>query len=91
MEQISFFIVIAAIVGIAAFQVLKEQAELRKLRKMDYSWYARKHPDCIKGQRVVCFACGSNSLRVERLMRRTFTRKHFCGRCGKSLYYSEEA
>ncbi len=69
----------------------REQAEYwQKIRAMDYVWYVGEHPACKTGNSVLCFACGSNNLRVERLMQQTYLRKHYCGRCGTSLYYSTE-
>lgn len=64
--------------------------KLAKLRAMDYHWYAKANPACVAGGRVKCRSCGSAHSKTERLMGRTFLRRHFCGRCGTTMYYSPE-
>lgn len=79
-------------VALTAF-VLVWRSSLKKLaqlKAMDYQWYAKTYPTCVEGERVKCRSCGSAHSRTERLMGRTFLRRHFCGRCGTTLYYSPE-
>lgn len=51
---------------------------------------AENYPDCVHAHSVKCPSCGAHGLRVRGLMQQTYTREHFCGQCGKTLYDSAE-
>lgn len=54
--------------------------------------YKRDNPKCIKNERILCNACGSNHIhiRVHSEILTKITNKHICVQCGKILYYSKE-
>ncbi len=64
--------------------------KMKKMIEHNYQWYRQQHPECIQGKKIICHSCGADSIRVRGLMQRTFTREHFCGRCGEVLYFSPE-
>lgn len=63
---------------------------LLKKRSQNYAWYAQQHPDCVTGDSVKCHSCGSRKIHTRNLMNNTYTRVHFCSKCGTNLYYSPE-
>ena len=64
---------------------------LRKLQQHNIGWYRLTYPGAVSGNgKVSCYACGNRSIHVRDLRRRTYTREHFCGDCGTTLFYSEE-
>jgi hypothetical protein len=73
---------------IFAFLQRRYQA-FRRYQKETYQWYVQRQQAHSSG-RPVCTHCGGSFLQTRRLMRYTYTREHFCGTCGASLYYSEE-
>lgn len=71
--------------------VLRRFFKMKKMLDHNYQWYRMQNPDCVQGKRLLCHSCGSEAIRVRGLMRRTFMREHFCGRCGEVLYFSPES
>jgi len=64
---------------------------LRRFEAQSFAWYKTTYADrCAPNGRVSCKDCGSHQIRVRGLMQHTYTREHFCGRCGTTLYYSPE-
>jgi hypothetical protein len=55
-----------------------------------FAWYQLNFPEHTKGDLVRCCACNSSQVRIKHLYGRTFHRKHFCGKCGETLYYTPE-
>lgn len=76
------FIVIAVVYGIKQKAVWARHT---------FEWYRTTFPAHAHAKgRVSCRHCGSEHVRAERLLNRTFMRVHSCGQCGKTLYFSPE-
>ena len=71
-------------------QRIQWEERRKELRERNFFWYSALHPECTSGKRVLCNVCKSDSVRIRGLMQGTYTREHFCGRCGETLYYSPE-
>ena len=86
--SLPFLLFPAVFVGIWVHHFRK----IARLKAMNFSWYQQQHPDCVnpKNGRVKCKNCGGAHVGTERLMGRTFLRRHFCRNCGSTLYYSPE-
>jgi uncharacterized paraquat-inducible protein A len=80
----TFFIVL---ITYAIITAIRQQ---RRLKRMNFAWYAANHPAHIKNGKVSCMACNSKSIGTERLLERTYMRRHYCRQCGTTLYYSPE-
>jgi len=52
--------------------------------------YKERHPELVRDGRIKCFSCGGTRINVERLMNRTFRRRHYCRSCGTTLYETKE-
>lgn len=54
----------------------------------NFAWYKATFPTMVdERSRVKCRHCGSRSILVENLYA-TFVRRHHCGTCGETLYFS---
>lgn len=70
--------------------VLVNRKRVAAMSANNYKAYANAHPDCVKGDRAKCNSCGSGDVGTERVMDRMYFRRHFCRKCGNTLYYSPE-
>lgn len=77
------FLFVPTIAGVQLLLLLKK-------RSQNYAWYAQQHPDCVIGDSVKCRSCGSRKIHTRNLMNHSYTRVHFCSKCGTNLYYSPE-
>jgi hypothetical protein len=65
---------------------------IARFEEQDFAWYKQTYPQFSSTNgRVRCRECKSSLLRVRGLMQHTYTREHFCGQCGTTLYFSPEA
>lgn len=65
-------------------------AKMATYKQQGYDWYKATHPTHVHGNGVSCHSCGGRRINVRSLMKRTYTRAHFCTQCGTTLYYSPE-
>ena len=86
MMLVWFAFVLTIIIGGAIYKKNK----IAKLRAQDYDTYKRLYPAHFKNGRISCFKCNSTHIQTRSLMEKMYTRVHFCGQCGESLYYSPE-
>ena len=83
-----FFILFGGIWTAAGFY---QFSRIRKLQRKDFRWYQDKHQDAVSERgKVSCYSCGNRSVRVRNLLQHTYTREHFCGECGTTLFFSKE-
>lgn len=66
-------------------------SHMRKLQRKNFDWYRSRHRHAVSERgKVSCYSCGNHSVRVRNLFQRTYTREHFCGDCGTTLFFSQE-
>ncbi|WP_180187938.1 hypothetical protein [Achromobacter insuavis] len=64
---------------------------INRFERRNFDWYRHKHPQSYGANgRVSCAKCNGKHIRVRGLMQRSYTREHFCGTCGTTLYYTPE-
>ncbi len=77
--------------GIWAVVGLGRYFRINKFENRNFDWYRRTYPDlCGRNGRVSCRSCNGKQIRARGLMRHSYTREHFCGVCGTTLYYTPE-
>jgi hypothetical protein len=77
--------------GIWAAVGLSRYFRINKFENRSFEWYRRKHPElCGSNGRVSCKNCNGKQIRARGLMQHSYTREHFCGVCGTTLYYTPE-
>lgn len=64
--------------------------QIKQMREFDFDWYREEFPELTKDGTVTCYKCKSGHVSTERLMQRTFMRRHVCKSCGTTLFYSPE-
>ena len=74
-------------IGVAWYSLKRRKGLLAK----NFAWYKAQNPNYVREGTVKCTGCEGTNTRVRGLMQRTFVREHFCGTCGKTLYYSPES
>lgn len=64
---------------------------IRKYEERNFTWFRQTYPDSCgaKGQ-ISCISCQGKRISIRGLKQHTYTREHFCGTCGLTLYYSPE-
>jgi hypothetical protein len=73
------------------FAGLGVYVRIRKFEERDFVWFKRNNPNsCRENGEISCPSCKSNQIRVRGLMEQSYTREHFCGACGTTLFYSPE-
>ena len=77
------FLFIPPIAGVQLFLLIRK-------RSQNYAWYAKTYPECVVGDGVKCHSCGSHKVHTRNMMNHSYTRVHFCSKCGTNLYYSPE-
>jgi len=86
----SFSLLIFLVLALVALSAVWRYLKFRKLRQQDHDWYKKAFPQSVAHGRVKCFRCNGSSIGTERLMQRTYLRRHVCRQCGTTLYYSPE-
>lgn len=76
---------------LALLVLITSWRRITRYQTQTYDWYIQAHPNAYKNSRVFCNYCNSGKIHTKNLFNRTFTREHFCGQCGKTLYYSPES
>jgi hypothetical protein len=77
--------------GIWTFAGLYSYARIRKFEERNFEWFRRTHPNsCGDNGRISCPSCNAHKIQVRGLMQHSYTREHFCGACGTTLYYTPE-
>lgn len=64
--------------------------EQKRMREQNLAWYRAEHPTRVTKDAVSCRECGSTNVGTERVLERTYMRRHLCRNCGTTLYYSPE-
>lgn len=83
--------ILALLFGTIFFFVgVSRYRKFTRFAKQTYDWYKQQYPELLTDQGARCYSCKSSSVRVRGLMNHTYTREHFCARCGATLYYSPE-
>lgn len=64
----------------------------RKTRmcQMNIDWYLEKVFTETGRRSLICLSCGGSRINPERVMQGMYMRRHYCARCGATLYYSPE-
>lgn len=82
-----FWLLFGGVLSLAGF---RQYFRLNRFEKRNFEWYKRTYPESCERRRVACTSCEGTHIRVRGLMQHSYTREHFCGTCGKTLYYSPE-
>lgn len=78
------FLLLFVYVGISNYKNAKQ------MKEFDFDWYRQEFPELARNGKVTCYKCKSEKVSTERLMQRTFMRRHVCESCGTTLFYSPE-
>lgn len=73
------------------FIVRANRKQMATMQAQSFAAYKQAHPDKVsRDGHVRCKECGGGNIGTERVMNRTFMRRHFCRTDGTTLYYSKE-
>lgn len=61
-----------------------------KMCQMNIDWYLQKVFAETGSRSLICLRCGSTRINPERVLGGMYMRRHYCARCGATLYYSVE-
>lgn len=61
-----------------------------RMCKMSLSWYLEKVLNETGNRSLICLKCGAEKINVERVFGGLYMRRHYCSRCGSTLYFSAE-
>jgi hypothetical protein len=90
-QPMSFELIFLAVPTLLVVALIYKQYDIFKKKRMNFAWYCMTHPTQVgRDGRASCFQCNGRSVATERLMGRTFLRRHICRTCGTTLYYSPE-
>lgn len=72
------------------YALVTSSRRMKRMKSANFAWYTKSFPAHVHHGRVSCMACSSKNVGTERMMERTYMRRHFCRQCGTTLYYSPE-
>ncbi|WP_298924534.1 hypothetical protein [uncultured Ramlibacter sp.] len=73
------------------FIIRTNRKQMAAMQAQSFAAYKQAHPGRVSHDgHVRCKECGGGNIGIERVMNRTFMRRHFCRTDGTTLYYSKE-
>lgn len=85
-----FYVLFCGIFAVGIFIAVRNFLDVAAKKRQNFEWFKQTYPDNVKGTPITCRSCGGENIGTERLMNKTFVRRHFCRTCGTDQYYTPE-